>query len=48
MTKPRIKKAILSLVAVGLYTVSVNAETPTVDLTLVAPWSAPDLLVEIA
>lgn len=45
---PRIKKAILGLVTVGLCTFSVNAESPPVDLTLVAPWSAPDLLVEIA
>jgi UDP-glucose:glycoprotein glucosyltransferase len=41
-------KAILGLVAVGLCSLGVNSESPTVDLTLVAPWSAPDLLVEIA
>ncbi|CAO0792615.1 unnamed protein product [Mucor circinelloides] len=51
---PRIFKAILGLVTVGLCSlkqVSASAGTdasPTVDLTMIAPWSAPNLLVEVA
>jgi UDP-glucose:glycoprotein glucosyltransferase len=48
MTVPRILKAILGLVATGSCVLRVSAEPPTVDLTLVAPWAAPDLLIEIA
>jgi hypothetical protein len=43
---PRISTAILGLVALGVFLV--KAESPTVDLTLVAPWTAPDFLLEIA
>ncbi|KAL9537626.1 hypothetical protein MBANPS3_011610 [Mucor bainieri] len=51
---PRILKAILGLVTVGLCNlkqVSASAGTdapPTVDLTMIAPWSAPNLVVEVA
>lgn len=48
MTVPRIMKAILGLAVVGSCLARVKAESPTVDLSLVAPWSAPNLLVEIA
>lgn len=48
MTVPRILKAILGLFATGSCVFGVGAESPTVDLTLVAPWAAPDLLIEIA
>lgn len=52
MTTPRIFKAILGLVTVGLCSLKqVSASTdssPTVDLTMIAPWSAPNLLVEVA
>lgn len=41
-------KAILSLVTAGSCVLVANAESPTVDLTLMAPWSAPNLIVEIA
>lgn len=41
-------RAILGLVAVGSCVLVVGAESPTVDLTLMAPWSAPNLIVEIA
>lgn len=41
-------KAILGLVVAGSCLAGVKAESPTVDLTLIAPWSAPNLLVEIA
>lgn len=48
MATPRIMKAILGLVTVGSCLLAVMADSPTVDLTLVAPWSAPSLLIEIA
>ncbi|KAI9244442.1 UDP-glucose:glycoprotein glucosyltransferase-domain-containing protein [Helicostylum pulchrum] len=48
MTVPRIMKAILGLVVAGSCLAGVKADSPTVDLSLVAPWSAPNLLVEIA
>lgn len=48
MAAPRIMKAILGLVTIGTCLLSVRADSPTVDLTLVAPWSAPSLLIEIA
>lgn len=50
MTTPRIMKAILGLVTVGLCTVvKANPQSsPTVDLNLVAPWSAPNFVVEVA
>ncbi|KAI9283208.1 UDP-glucose:glycoprotein glucosyltransferase-domain-containing protein [Sporodiniella umbellata] len=44
----RISTAILSLITLGALFLKSKAESPTVDLTLVAPWSAPDFLLEIA
>ncbi|KAI8968326.1 UDP-glucose:glycoprotein glucosyltransferase-domain-containing protein [Mycotypha africana] len=51
MIIPRIRRSILGLVTVGICTLSVNAEStqhPTVDLTMVAPWLAPNFVNEIA
>lgn len=50
MTTPRIFKAILGLVTVGLCSFKQASadSSPTVDLTMIAPWSAPNLLVEVA
>ncbi|RCI03876.1 hypothetical protein CU098_007561 [Rhizopus stolonifer] len=48
MTAPRILQAILGLVTVGLCTLKTEAQTPTVDLTMVAPWAVPNFLVEVA
>ncbi|KAG2196556.1 hypothetical protein INT47_010395 [Mucor saturninus] len=45
---PRITKAILGLLALSACLLSVRADSPVVDLTLVAPWNAPSLLIEIA
>lgn len=48
MAPPRIMKVILGLVAVSTCLLLVRADSPIVDLTLVAPWKAPSLLIEIA
>ncbi|CAO3699789.1 unnamed protein product [Rhizopus stolonifer] len=45
---PRISAAIFGLVTLGAFLLKTKAESPTVDLTLVAPWKAPDFLLEIA
>ncbi|KAI7903194.1 UDP-glucose:glycoprotein glucosyltransferase-domain-containing protein [Cokeromyces recurvatus] len=48
MAKPRIIKILIGLVTIGLVSLETSAESPTVDLTLVAPWSSPNFIVEIA
>ncbi|KAI8890404.1 glycosyltransferase family 24 protein [Backusella circina FSU 941] len=48
MTTPRILKAILGVVTLSSCLLHVRSETPTIDLTLVAPWGASNLLVEFA
>ncbi|KAG1175838.1 hypothetical protein G6F70_003865 [Rhizopus microsporus] len=44
----RISTAILGLVTLSGLLSKAYASSPTVDLTLVAPWSAPDFLLEVA
>ncbi|CEP14268.1 hypothetical protein [Parasitella parasitica] len=48
MPTSRIHRAILGLVAVGLCNFVSADASPTVDLTMIAPWSAPNLLIEVA
>ncbi|KAI8366128.1 UDP-glucose:glycoprotein glucosyltransferase-domain-containing protein [Blakeslea trispora] len=46
---PRITKAILGLVATALCSIQAEAQSSaTVDLTMVAPWKAPNFIIEIA
>ena len=48
MTIPRILGAILGIVSAGTCVLGAAVDSPTVELTMIAPWSAPDLLIEIA
>ncbi|KAI8639247.1 UDP-glucose:glycoprotein glucosyltransferase-domain-containing protein [Parasitella parasitica] len=48
MPTPRIYSAILGLIAIRLCNFVSAEASPTVDLTMMAPWSAPNLLIEVA